>query len=74
MSTTPAPAAFEALWTANQAAAYLQASVSFVYKAAERGDIPCRRLGALLRFVPEQVRAWAEGAPANAASILPFKK
>lgn len=51
----------EPLWTVQQVAAYLQASTSYVYKAAERGEIPCRRIGALLRFVPSSVREWAEG-------------
>ena len=51
----------EALWTVRDVAAYLKASTSYVYKAAERGEIPCRRLGALLRFVPADVRTWAEG-------------
>ena len=51
----------ETLWTVHDVATYLQASVSYVYKAAERGDLPRRRLGALLRFVPTDIRAWAEG-------------
>jgi excisionase family DNA binding protein len=73
MSTEPLPplGSFEALWNANDVAAYLKASTSYVYKAAERGDLPCRRLGALLRFVPDQVRAWAEGAPAPVSILRP---
>ncbi len=57
----------ESLWTVQQVAAYLQASTSYVYKAAERGEIPCRRIGALLRFVPAAVRDWAEGKAAKRA-------
>ncbi len=49
--------ATEGLWTVHDVAAYLKASVSYVYKAAERGELPCRRLGALLRFVPRDIRA-----------------
>ena len=55
----------ERLWTVHNVAEYLQASRSYVYKAAERGDLPCRRLGALLRFVPAEVRAWAERTPSS---------
>lgn len=66
MTTNPnsAPAG-EGLWTVNDVAAYLAASTSYVYKAAERAEIPCRRLGALLRFVPAEVRRWAEGGRAT---------
>jgi excisionase family DNA binding protein len=66
-STNPEPMVTiaERLWTVRDVAAYLKASTSYVYKAAERGEVPCRRLGALLRFLPAEVRAWAEGAPAS---------
>ena len=63
-SSEPPIDAVERLWTVRDVAAYLKASTSYVYKAAERGEVPCRRLGALLRFVPSEVRAWAEGSPA----------
>lgn len=55
----------EPLWTVRDVATYLSASTSYVYKAAERGVLPCRRLGALLRFVPSEVRRWAEGQTAS---------
>ncbi len=48
----------EMLWTAREVASYLRASVSWVYKAAERGELPCIRLGAMLRFDPSVIRAW----------------
>lgn len=66
-STNPGPRidAAEHLWTVRDVAAYLKASTSYVYKAAERGEVPCRRLGALLRFLPTEVRAWAEGKPTS---------
>ena len=59
----------ERLWTVRDVAAFLQASTSYVYKAAERGEVPCRRVGALLRFVPAEVRAWALGEPTVGARI-----
>lgn len=55
----------EPLWTVHDVAKYLSASTSYVYKCAERGVLPCRRLGALLRFVPAEVRHWAEGQTAS---------
>jgi excisionase family DNA binding protein len=59
----------ERLWTVRDVAAFLQVSTSYVYKAAERGEVPCRRVGALLRFVPAEVRAWALGEPVSGARI-----
>ena len=49
------------LWDVRDVAQYLKASVSWVYKAAERGDLPCIRIGGLLRFDAAAVRAFAVG-------------
>ena len=38
------------LWDVRDVAQYLKASVSWVYKAAERRELPCIRVGGLLRF------------------------
>jgi excisionase family DNA binding protein len=75
MSTTNAttPTAGN-LWNVHDVAAYLKASTSYVYKAAERGQIPCHRLGALLRFVPDEVKAWAQGGPKTGARVLALPK
>jgi excisionase family DNA binding protein len=51
----------QTLWDVRDVAHYLKASVSWVYKAAERGDLPCVRLGGLLRFDARAVRAFALG-------------
>jgi len=49
------------LWDVRDVAQYLKASVSWVYKAAERRELPCVRVGGLLRFDPAAVRAFALG-------------
>jgi excisionase family DNA binding protein len=49
------------LWDANDVARYLKVSRSWVYQRAETGLLPCLRLGGLLRFEPEKVRAFARG-------------
>ncbi len=49
------------LWTASDVARYLRSSLSFVYKVSETGKLPCLRVGAMLRFDPEVVRAFARG-------------
>ena len=37
----------QTLWDVRDVAQYLKASVSWVYKAAERGELPCVRIGGL---------------------------
>jgi excisionase family DNA binding protein len=62
------------LWDANDVARYLKVSRSWVYYRAEAGLLPCIRLGALVRFDPAVVRAFARGeiqpqkAPASPGS------
>jgi excisionase family DNA binding protein len=50
----------ESQWTVKEAARFLRCSVSWVYKAAGKGEIPCVRIGAMLRFDPEELRAFAK--------------
>jgi excisionase family DNA binding protein len=47
----------EPLWTAAEVARFLNASPSYVYKAAEAGRLPCVRIGAMLRFDPQVIQA-----------------
>jgi len=55
------PAEFDdALWDVKRMARHLGASVSWVYKAVERGTLPCIRIGAMVRFEPAAVRAWLD--------------
>jgi excisionase family DNA binding protein len=54
----------QTLWDVRDVARFLKASVSWVYKAAERGDLPCIRIGGLLRFDAGAVRAIA-GSTSN---------
>jgi excisionase family DNA binding protein len=45
------------LWDAQDVARYLKVSRSWVYQRAEAGLLPCVRVGGLLRFRPDSVRA-----------------
>lgn len=60
--TTPPPAipqlADDSLWDVKDIAHVLKASVSWVYKAVERGELPCIRIGAMVRFEPAAIRSW----------------
>jgi len=45
----------EALWTANDVAAFLRVSRSWVYHRSESGDLPCLRVGGLSKRLAPQV-------------------
>jgi len=49
------------LWTVAEVAAYLRVSRSWVYHRSAAGLLPCLRFGALLRFEPDVIRAYAQG-------------
>jgi excisionase family DNA binding protein len=68
----PVALSMDRLWTVRQAAAFLGCSTSWVYKAAERGELPrARGLGWGLRFVPVDVHAFARGQqPSNAVRAV----
>lgn len=63
----------EGLWDARDVAAYLKCSTSFVYKAAEDGRLPCVRIGSMLRFVPDIVRAFARGE-SRGRTVIPLPR
>jgi excisionase family DNA binding protein len=49
----------DGLWDANDVARYLKVSRSWVYHRAEDGQLPHLRIGGLLRFDAEIIRAFA---------------
>lgn len=68
MSTTDP----DALWDAKDVARYLRVSRSWVYHRAESDQLPHLRVGGLLRFEPDAIRAYARGerlSPTNSLSI-----
>ncbi len=50
----------EDLWDVARAAQFLGMSTHWVYRAAERGDLPYRKIGARLRFVSTELKVWAD--------------
>lgn len=62
----------DALWDANDVAAYLKVSRSWVYHRAEAGQLPCVRVGGLLRFDPAAVRAAARGEVVGSRRTIAF--
>lgn len=52
----------DTLWDVADVAAYLKTSRSWVYEKSKGvGAIPTMRVGGLLRYEPEEVKAWARG-------------
>ncbi len=62
--------ASEPLGTVHDVAKHANCSTSWVYKAAERGEIPCIRVGAMLRFDMAKIREFfaARAVPAFAGA------
>jgi excisionase family DNA binding protein len=63
---------FEALWTADDVAAYLKVSRSWVYQHAASGDLPCLHVGGLRRFDPAAVRARVRAD--SGGVVLPLRR
>lgn len=64
----------ESLWDANDVAQHLKCTRKTVYNMAEGGRLPCVRIGGLLRFLPERIRAVTRGeipAPTQATCSKP---
>lgn len=67
----PSPADQDpALWDAKDVAAFLKVSRSWVYQRAEAGQLPCLRIGGLLRFDPATIRAHARGEQPVQARVI----
>ena len=58
------------LWTVNEVCTFLQVSKSWVYQRTAAGELPHVRIGGLLRFVPDQIRALARDGKAASVSLL----
>lgn len=73
--TTPATPLrpIESLWTVADVAAFLKASRRWVYQRVESGELPHLKLGGLIRFDPEAVRAFVLGAPVPCARVVPIR-
>ncbi len=58
VQATPTPEP-EAWLNVQQAADRLGASKAFLYDRTRTGEIPCHRIGRLLRFRPSEIDEWA---------------
>ena len=63
----------EGLWTVNEVAAFLHMSTSWVNKRAADGTIPVLRIGRVLRFEPQAIKAWMHGKALPAVLSFPSR-
>lgn len=61
----------QALRDVTWVAEFLGVSKSWVYQATGSGRLPCVRIGALVRFDPSVIRAWAKGEVTTKSVKLP---
>jgi excisionase family DNA binding protein len=54
------PMSTPSLWKVADVAQFMNMSVSWVYKEAEAGRLPCIRIGASLRFRPDVISEFVE--------------
>ncbi|HYO70287.1 helix-turn-helix domain-containing protein [Archangium gephyra] len=62
----------DSLWDANDVARFLKTSRSWVYQRAQAGQLPCLKIGGLLRFEPAAIRSFIKGQGANGRRVVPF--
>ena len=55
--------------TIEQAAQYLQISQSTLYKEAQKGKIPCQKIGRRWRFHREALAKWMGEIPSETGSL-----
>lgn len=60
----------ERLWTVREAATFLQLGRNAVYEMVKHGELPNVRIGSRVRFIPAELRAWAERQ--RAATVVPM--
>ena len=64
----------EQLWTARQAAQFLNIGRNAVYEMVDRGELPSLRIGSRVRFIPAEVRAWVERQKGPADAVVPIDR
>ena len=64
----------QTLWDAQDVAQNLKVSRSWVYHRAEDGELPCLRIGALLRFDPKAIVAFARGESPARARVIALRR
>jgi predicted DNA-binding transcriptional regulator AlpA len=58
------------MWDAKDVATFLKVSRSWVYLKTNAGELPHRRMGGLIRYEPEVIRAWSRGETTSTARVV----
>lgn len=65
----------EELWTVKDVASYLKMSPSSVYSSLTNRDaIPALRMGSMIRFDPDAVKAWVAARQTQPAALKNFPR
>jgi excisionase family DNA binding protein len=64
----------EELLDVKSAAAYCRVSLTTIYRASERGQLPCLHAGSRVRFARPQLDAWLRGERPEPGRILTIKQ
>jgi excisionase family DNA binding protein len=64
----------ERLWTVRDVAAFLRLGRNAVYRMAASGVLPSLRVGARVRFLPEEIHTWLARQRAPHAAVLPLPR
>jgi excisionase family DNA binding protein len=62
------------LLTIKDLSGWLNIKPSTLYLWAAQGKIPCRRIHGLIRFDPDEIKAWLNGLSGSSAPPLPSLK
>jgi excisionase family DNA binding protein len=60
----------EQLWSAPQAAAFLNIGRNAIYEMAKTGELPNIRIGSRIRFIPAELRGWVARQRASTAEVV----
>jgi predicted DNA-binding transcriptional regulator AlpA len=64
----------EPLWDVHDVSRFFKSSRSWVYHRAEGGELPCIRIGGLLRFDPQAIRALVRTEKPSAGRMVKSKR
>ena len=60
------------LWTADDVATFSKTSRSWVYQKSASGQLPCLKIGGLLRFDPAAIRAFFLSGGTAERTVIPL--
>lgn len=61
----------DAVLTVKEVSTYLRLAESTIYKLAQEGQLPGRKVGGAWRFSREEIEGWLRGRPSNANADTP---